>query len=98
MRLVRVDLLRVEGYLRATQYSQLEIKKGQPVNVVVTLPHQQRETFAGKIVYVKPIVEGGNFLVRAEVENRRSPDGIWVLAPGLSAEMTIQLKKLSHDE
>jgi multidrug efflux pump subunit AcrA (membrane-fusion protein) len=91
MRLVRVDLLRVEGYVKASEYSQLDIKKGQPAQVVVSLPRERRETFAGKIVYVKPIVEGGNFLVRAEVENRRS-EGIWVLSPGQNAEMTIQLK------
>jgi multidrug efflux pump subunit AcrA (membrane-fusion protein) len=91
MRLVRVDLLRVEGFVRATEHSQLEIRKGQPVQVVVSLPHEQRETFAGEIVYVKPIVEGGSFLVRAEVKNRQQ-NGVWVLSPGLNAEMTIDLK------
>ena len=82
MRLVRVDLLRVEGFLKATDYSQLDVRNGQPVQVVVTLPHDRHETFTGKIVYVKPIVEGGSFLVRAEVENRRQ-NGVWVLIPGL---------------
>ena len=91
MRLVRVDLLRVEGFVRATEHSELEIRKGQPVQVVVSLPHKQRETFTGEIVYVKPIVEGGSFLVRAEVQNRQQ-NGVWVLSPGLSAEMTVKLK------
>jgi multidrug efflux pump subunit AcrA (membrane-fusion protein) len=92
LRIVRVDLLRVDGFLRATEYSQLEIREGQPVQVAVSMPHQQREIFTGKVVYVKPIVEGGNFLVRAEVENRRQ-NGVWVLSPGLLAEMTIRLKQ-----
>ena len=91
MRLVRVDLLRVEGFLNAMKYRASEIQ-GRPVQVTVTLAHGQRETFPGKIVYVKPLVEaGGDFLVRAEVQNRKE-DGAWVLSPGIGAEMTIQLK------
>ncbi len=91
MRLVRVDLLRVEGFLNAMKYRASEIQD-RPVNVTVTLAHGKRETFPGKIVYVKPLVEaGGEFLVRAEVQNRQE-DGAWVLSPGIGAEMTIQLK------
>ncbi|MCE5266545.1 MAG: HlyD family efflux transporter periplasmic adaptor subunit [Planctomycetaceae bacterium] len=91
MRLVRVDLLRVEGFLNATKHRASEVQ-GRPVQVTVTLAHGQRETFQGKIIYVKPLVEaGGDFLVRAEVQNRKE-GGAWVLSPGMSAEMTIQLK------
>lgn len=91
MRLVRVDRLRVEGFLNARDHRASEIQ-GRPVTVVVTLARGHKETFPGKIVYVKPLVEaGGEFLVRAEVENRRQGDA-WVLSPGLSAVMTIQLK------
>ena len=91
MRLVRVDLLRVEGFLNAKDYQPSELQ-GQPVRVVVKLAHGQRETFPGKIVFVKPLVQaGGEFLVRAEVQNRQQ-DNFWVLSPGMSAEMTIQLK------
>lgn len=91
MRLVRVDRLRVEGFLNAQDHRASEIQ-GRPVKVVVTLARRHQETFSGKIVYVKPLVEaGGEFLVRAEVENRRQGD-VWVLSPGLSAEMTIQSK------
>lgn len=65
--------------------------QGRPVEVTVTLAHGQRK-FPGKIVYVKPLVEaGGDFLVRAEVQNRKE-DGAWVLSPGIGAEMTIHLK------
>jgi multidrug efflux pump subunit AcrA (membrane-fusion protein) len=91
MRLVRVDLLRVEGFLNAKDFHASEIQ-GRPVQVAVTLAHGQRETFPGKIVFVKPLVQaGGEFLVRAEVQNRRQ-DESWILSPGMSAEMTIQLK------
>lgn len=91
MRLVRVDRLRAEGYVSASNYSAAEIK-GRPVNVIVTLARGRKETFPGKIVYVKPLIEaGGQFLVRAEVDNRKQGD-IWLLSPGLSAEMIIKLR------
>ena len=91
MRLVRIDRLRVEGFLNTKNHRHSEIQ-GRPVTVSVELAHGKTETFPGKIVYVKPLVEaGGEFLIRAEVENRKDKD-IWLLSPGISAEMTIQLK------
>jgi macrolide-specific efflux system membrane fusion protein len=91
MRLVRVDLLRVEGFLNAKNVDPSEIQ-GRPVQIIVHLARGQNETFPGKIVFVKPLIQaGGEFLVRAEVKNRRQ-NNAWVLSPGLSAEMTIQLK------
>lgn len=91
MRLMRIDQLRVEGFLNATNYSAAEVQN-RPVEVTVTLARGQQQTFPGKIVYVKPLIEtGGEFLVRAEVQNRKQ-DGFWVLSPGMKAEMTIQLK------
>ena len=59
------------GLLNAKDYGHYEIQ-GRPVNVVVKLARGQTETVPGKIVYVKPLVEaGGEFLVRAEVQNRQ---------------------------
>ncbi len=91
MRVVRMDRLRVEGFLNAKDFREADIQ-GRPVRVVVPLAGGGRETFQGKIVYVKPLVEaGGEFLVRAEVQNRKEND-TWLLRPGVNAEMTIQLK------
>jgi multidrug efflux pump subunit AcrA (membrane-fusion protein) len=90
VRLLRLDLLRVEGLLDAKSYRPSDIQD-QPVEVVVTLPHGKKESFSGKIVFVKPIIEGRKFSVRAEVQNRRQ-DGFWILCPGQIADMTIQLK------
>lgn len=91
MRLVRVDRLRVDGFLNAQNHRPSEIQ-GRPVKVVVTLARGHQEIFFGKIVYVKPLIEaGGEFLVRAEIKNRRQGDA-WILSPGLSAEMTIKPK------
>jgi len=92
MRVVRIDRLRVEGFLNAKDYRLAELQN-RPVSVAVKLARGQTETFPGKIVYVKPMVEaGGEFLVRAEVQNRKQ-NGAWVLSPGLNAEMTIELKQ-----
>jgi multidrug efflux pump subunit AcrA (membrane-fusion protein) len=91
MRLVRLDRLRVQGFLNSKDFRGADVQ-GRPVTVAVSLPGGQREMFPGKIVYVKPLVEaGGDFLVRAEVQNRKQ-NGVWVLTPGLNADMTIQLK------
>jgi multidrug efflux pump subunit AcrA (membrane-fusion protein) len=90
MRLVRMDRLRVNGSLDAKDYHPAEIK-GRPVQVVVTLPNRREERFSGTITYVKPLVEGGMFQVRAEIQNRRQNDG-WVVYPGMTATMTIDLK------
>jgi len=90
MRLVRMDRLRVNGVLDAKLYRPSEIKD-RPVRVAVMLPRIGRQTFSGRIVYVKPVIEGGTLQVRAEVENRKQ-DGVWILNPGMPAEMTIELK------
>jgi multidrug efflux pump subunit AcrA (membrane-fusion protein) len=91
MRLVRIDLLRVEGRLNAKDYRPSEIY-GRPVSVVVEFAHGQTETFHGKIVFVSPDFEvSGDFLVRAELQNRKE-NGFWVLTAGLPATMTIKLK------
>ena len=95
MRLVRMDRLRVNGVLDATKFRPSKVQD-RPVVVTVVMPHAEGETpqeekFTGKIVYVKPLVEGGYLQVRAEVQNRKE-DGVWVLNPGMNVDMTIQLK------
>jgi multidrug efflux pump subunit AcrA (membrane-fusion protein) len=90
MRLVKIDPLRVQGYLNAEKYRPSDIQ-GQPVQVVVTLPSGQKESFPGTVTYVNPVIRGGNFQIRAEVRNRME-GGFPLLNPGMKAEMTIQLK------
>ncbi|MEN6556767.1 MAG: HlyD family efflux transporter periplasmic adaptor subunit [Thermoguttaceae bacterium] len=91
MRLLRLDRLRVEGFLNAKEYSPAELEN-RPVRVVVTLARGRQEMFPGKIVFVKPLIQAGNqFLVRAEVQNRRQ-NNAWVLRPGMNVDMTIELQ------
>ena len=54
-------------------------------------PADTTMTFPGRIVYVKPVIEGGVFQVRAEVENKKQ-DGAWILNPGMNVKMIIELK------
>jgi multidrug efflux pump subunit AcrA (membrane-fusion protein) len=91
MRLLRIDRLRVEGRLNVKDFRLSDIE-GRPVQVTVTLAHGQQEKFSGKIVFVEPIIQhGGDFLVRAEVENRQQGKS-WILNAGMKVEMAIQLK------
>jgi macrolide-specific efflux system membrane fusion protein len=99
LRIVRMDRLRIEGYLSVAEVHPAEVA-GQPVVVRITTPvgstsssgNGDAHTFVGRITFVSPLVEaGGRYLVWAEVENRQT-DGQWVLRPGLTADMIITRK------
>lgn len=85
LRLVRLDVLRAEGFVDAAELT--EDPTGGSVTLVVNLPGRPQTEFKGRLVFVAPEVEPttGQVLVRAEIENPEL-----VLRPGLSAEMSIQ--------
>ncbi len=88
--IVRIDRLRVEGFLDAAQFSPGDIAD-QPVVVEVPLANQQQARFTGRVVFISPLVQAGNkYRVRAEVENR-SENGHPLLRPGMTATMTIAM-------
>jgi macrolide-specific efflux system membrane fusion protein len=90
LRLVRLDRLRIEGFLNASDFSPSEVSN-RPVRVTVELARGRKETFQGKIVFVNPLVQaGGVYRVWAEVVNRME-NNQWLLRPGLLAEMTIDV-------
>lgn len=90
LRIVRMDRLRIEGFVNSKNYNPNEIS-GRPVTVEVQLARGQTEMFQGKIVFVSPLVEaGGDYRVWAEVENRPR-DNVWVMRPGLQAKMIVHL-------
>ena len=91
LRLVRMDRLWVEGWVEAARFSPDEIQD-QRVEIDVELARGRHARFAGKIVFVSPIIEaGGEYRIKAEVENRRENGG-WILRPGHVATMQIQSK------
>jgi multidrug efflux pump subunit AcrA (membrane-fusion protein) len=91
IRLMRMDHLKVEGFLRVADYDPSDVLN-RNVIVKVTLAHGREEEFTGKIVYVDQEVQSEReYMVRAEVENRRDKQtGAWLLRPGLPAKMAIQ--------
>lgn len=86
---VRMDRLRVEGFVSTAELSVSEIV-GKDVLVELLLARGRTERFTGKVVYVSPIVTaGGKYRVRAEVENRLE-NRQWLLRAGMNASMTIK--------
>lgn len=90
LRIVRMDRLRIEGFMNAADFGPEEISN-RPVTIEVQLARGRVETFRGKVVFVNPLIEAnGEYKVWAEVMNR-AENGQWLLRPGHSAEMTIDL-------
>jgi multidrug resistance efflux pump len=91
VRVVRMDRLRVEGFLSVKDFDPAEIDS-KPVTVEVELARGRRERFQGRIVFVNPLVlSGDKYRVRAEVENRLE-NNHWLLQPGTAASMSIHLR------
>lgn len=84
VRVLRMDRLRVEGFLSADRSA--AAKAGTAITVESVLADGRREKFAGNIMFVSPEVEAVTNQVRvwAEVENPRL-----LLRPGSQASMTI---------
>ncbi|MEQ8788534.1 MAG: HlyD family efflux transporter periplasmic adaptor subunit [Pirellulaceae bacterium] len=90
-RVVRIDQLRVEGFLSVKEFDPAEVD-GKLVTVEVELARGRREQFHGRIVFVNPLVlSGDKYRVRAEVENRLERNH-WLLQPGTAASMSIHLR------
>ncbi len=107
LRIVRMNRLRVEGYVFGRDVAPSRIRIGQRVTVRLEDSQQSaavdtgalQEPIEGEIVFVSPeIVGDGKYAVWAEVDNIWVPrdssqpqDGYWLLLPGMDAEMTIDL-------
>ncbi len=90
-KVIQMDLLRVEGFVKADQFDPHEIN-GRPVTIEAELAHGRVVKFTGKVVFVSPLVTAAHeYAVFAEVNNRQE-NGQWVLRPGFPATMMIHLK------
>ncbi len=91
LRLVRLDKVRVEGFVYAAEAGRGDVE-GKPVKVKVHLPGEKETTLNGRVDYVSPLIEGSGrnrqYRIWAEVENQ-FVDGNFLIQPGASAEMTI---------
>jgi macrolide-specific efflux system membrane fusion protein len=90
-RVVRMDRLRVEGFLNGTEINPAEVAR-RPVTVEIDLAHGRRAQFPGEVVWVNPLMQAGNkFRIRAEVDNRLERNEP-LLRPGMSARMVVHIK------
>jgi multidrug efflux pump subunit AcrA (membrane-fusion protein) len=91
VRVTRIDRLRVDGFLDAKQVNPEDISD-QVVEIEVERAHGEKASFIGRVVFVSPLLQAGaRYRVRAEVENKRV-DGHWILRPGMTATMSIDLR------
>jgi macrolide-specific efflux system membrane fusion protein len=91
LKVVRLDKLRVEGFVPAEKYSPQSIA-GAKVLVSVEMPGGGVETAEGVIEFVSPVVEAsGEYRVWTEIENRRVKEH-WLFRPGTVARMDVVLK------
>ncbi len=88
IRVIRMDRLRVDGFLDGKEFDPAELSDRQ-VTVMVQLAHGRTEQFTGKVTFISPLVQAGNhYRIRAEVENRQHK-GHWMLSPGMNATMMV---------
>jgi macrolide-specific efflux system membrane fusion protein len=88
--LLRMDRLRVEGFVDADKVSPQQIA-GAQVEITVDLLGETEATLTGTIDFISPTVESnGDYRVWAEVDNVPQEGGFpWLLRPGAEAEMVI---------
>jgi macrolide-specific efflux system membrane fusion protein len=92
IKLVRLDRLRVEGFVPADKYSPRDID-GAKVTVSIETPGGKIETATGTIEFVSPVVEAsGEYRVWTEIDNRKA-ENHWVFRPGTVAKMEVTLAK-----
>ena len=92
LRVVRMDQLRVEGFVDGSQFNASDVAD-RGVTVEIERARGGKETLEGKVVYVYPIVQAGNkYRIRADVQNRRDDGGQLLLYPGMTATTFIHLQ------
>jgi multidrug efflux pump subunit AcrA (membrane-fusion protein) len=97
--LVRLDKVRVKGFVYAKNASPTELA-GKPVTIVVTTAGGKEETVRGVIDFASQVIEGvgdtRQFRIWADIDNKRVTDPVskresWAIQPGSSAKMEIDL-------
>jgi multidrug resistance efflux pump len=85
IRLVRIDRLRAEGFLKLREVQQ--VQAGLPVVLSTNVPGDARREHRGRLTFVSPQAEpvGGLFRIKAEFENVDA-----ALRPGLEGTMAIE--------
>jgi len=97
LRVVRMDRLRVEGFMNCEDCAPEEVE-GAAVTITVDLAGDQSARFQSTITHVSPLVEAsGDYRIWAEVDNPRGGGEYpWLLRPGSEAQMKIDLKRTAR--
>jgi hypothetical protein len=95
IRVVRMDRLRVEGFLRSDEIAPEQVQAA-PVTITLTLVGGEKVTLPGRIDYVSDLIEAaGDYRVWAEFDNPAGRGGsTWLMRPGGEAEMEIRLNRI----
>jgi multidrug efflux pump subunit AcrA (membrane-fusion protein) len=92
LRFARLDIMRIEPVVKLADYDPHEIAD---CNVTVEMPlaRGRTATFTGKVTYVSPELDltGDRYRIRAEVQNRQTETGRWLLMPNSLVTMTIHI-------
>ena len=89
LRIHRLDKVMVTGAVDASMYAP-EAIDGKIVDVTVKRPGMEDQTLQGKIFYVRQIVESGHYYFYADVQNKKTESGYWLLNPGSLVTATIR--------
>ncbi len=89
LRIIRLDKVQVTGAIDASQYAPESID-GKEVVVSVHRPGMEEQTLSGKVVYVRQVVESGHYYFYADVDNKLTDKGYWLLNPGSLVTITIR--------
>ncbi len=89
LRIHRLDKVMVTGAVDASAYAP-EAIDGKTVDVTVKRPGMEDQTLQGKIFYVRQIVESGHYYFYADVQNKKTESGYWLLNPGSLVTATIR--------
>ncbi len=89
LRLVRMDRLRVEGFVNASLVGPHQLKDAE-VQIVLNLAGTDEAVLPARIQEVSSIVEANRYRIWTEVENQPGRGGYkWLMRPGAEAKMVI---------
>jgi len=92
LRIIRLDRVQVSGAISADEYAPEDVD-GKKVLVSARRPGKETQELVGKIVYVRQVVESGHYYFYAEVDNKTTDAGYWLLNPGSLVTITILNEK-----
>jgi len=92
LRIIRLDKVQVSGAISAGEYAPEDVD-GKKVVVSARRPGMEPQELSGRIVYVRQVVESGHHYFYAEVDNKTTDAGYWLLNPGSLVTITILNEK-----